>query len=403
MRSWAMLAKLTGLNLTGARLWIAVAAAALVCVLIAGLLVFRVDILRTSLDPRVPFQTYKPPNAPDYSQTRAWALIPGAPDKPRVDDPLADVFFIHPTTYDGGDHWNAPFRDGKATRINAEVMLPNYAGPFERAGRVFAPHYRQASLYAQLTLREDAREARVFAYGDVLAAFRRWKAAYGGDRPFILVGVEQGGVLAARLLAEEIAPDPKMMKRLVAAYFIETVVPADAYGPTSPPPACTRREEAGCVLAWKSGSAVERGRIRERSLVWKGQQLVSLDDRAPLCVNPLTGGATSEAIPAKLNIGAANATGLDWGDRPPMVARAVEAQCEDGILKVSRPRSGTLRRSGGWAERLRMPPYNLFYGDIEADARARVAARLGLPGLDNLAPPITSSVTVKTAPVHRID
>ena len=50
-------------------------------------------------------------------------------------------------------------------------MLPNYAGPFVRVGRLFAPRYRQASLFAQLTLRDDARDAREFAYGDVRRAF----------------------------------------------------------------------------------------------------------------------------------------------------------------------------------------------------------------------------------------
>ena len=40
-------------------------------------------------------------------------------------------------------------------------MLPNYAGPFARLGRIFAPRYRQASLYTLMTLRDDAREARL--------------------------------------------------------------------------------------------------------------------------------------------------------------------------------------------------------------------------------------------------
>ena len=43
----------------------------------------------------------------------------------------------------------------------------------------------------------------------------------------MLVGVEQGGTLGQRLLAEEIARDPALRSRLVAAYFIDTVVPAD--------------------------------------------------------------------------------------------------------------------------------------------------------------------------------
>ncbi|NBU27310.1 MAG: DUF3089 domain-containing protein, partial [Caulobacteraceae bacterium] len=83
--------------LKGPRLWITLAAAVLLVIMLAGLLAFRVDILRTSLDPRVPFQTYQPPRPPDYGQARAWALLPAAPEHPRIDDPPADVFFVHPT------------------------------------------------------------------------------------------------------------------------------------------------------------------------------------------------------------------------------------------------------------------------------------------------------------------
>ncbi len=86
-------------------------------------------------------------------------------------------------------------------------MLPNYAGPFARVGRIFAPRYRQASLYTALTQREDAREARRFAYGDVRAAWLTFRARYDHGRPLVLVGVEQGGQLTARLLADEIAKD----------------------------------------------------------------------------------------------------------------------------------------------------------------------------------------------------
>jgi hypothetical protein len=131
--------------------------------------------------------------------------------------------------------------------------------------------------------------------------------------------------------------------------------------------------------------------------------LVNLAGREPLCVNPLSGTATKDLIPAKANLGAANASRIDWGDRPPLMAREVDAQCQDGILKVSTPKPRTLRPTGGWADRLKMPPYNLFYADIEADARARVAARLGRADFPNAAPPITQSVPVRTVPVHRID
>jgi len=53
----------------------------------------------------------------------------------------------------------------------------------------------------------------------------------------------------------------------------------------------------------------------------------------------------------------------------------VSAQCKGGILEVSPPRSGAFKPTGSWADRRKVPAYNLFYADIEADALARVAAQ----------------------------
>ena len=71
--------------------------------------------------------------------------------------------------------------------------------------------YRQAGLYSLLTLRDDARDARKFAYGDVAAAFRYWRDHDGGVRPFVIAGVEQGGTqrrgyLRRRDRAEPVQP-----------------------------------------------------------------------------------------------------------------------------------------------------------------------------------------------------
>jgi hypothetical protein len=101
-----------------------------------------------------------------------------------------------------------------------------------------------------------------------------------------------------------------------------------------------------------------------------------LNGRLPLCVNPLLGAAGETEAPSRFNRGAANATGLEWGARPGFMARQVGAQCLDGILRVTRPRSALLRPYGGWADRLRVAPFNLFWADLEADAQTRAAAWL---------------------------
>jgi hypothetical protein len=388
-------------GLQGFKRWVFLGAVVTVVVLLAGAWFMRVEIIRSTLDPRVPFQTYKPPGQPDYLQARTWALLPGKP----VDRALpADVFFIGPTTYDGGDHWNSPWRDQEAWRLTRRAMLPNYAGPFARVGRVFSPHYRQASLYSQLTLREDARSARRFAYADVLAAFRVWRKNHDSGRPLVVVGVEQGGLLADRLVREEIASDAELLKRLAGVYLIETVVPADQYGEGAAVPACGMRAQAGCVVAWATPRERSARELLDRSLVWNARgRLVGLGDRPALCVNPLLGARTDAPAPDRDNLGAAVATGFEWNERPAFLQRQVSARCVDGVLDVSKPKSKVFKPARGWADRLKVPPYNLFYLDLEVDARARVSALVGRDAYPKAAPPIETSIPVRPSPVNRID
>lgn len=333
--------------------------------------VFWGDLQQTALDPKAPFQTYKPPPGPDYSRSAAWWLLPRSQGGPQ-----ADVFFISPTTYDGGEHWNAPLDDPHAAEHFREAVAPNYVGPFVSVGRVYAPKYRQASLYSLLTLREDAREARRFAYGDVQEAFRTYVQRHNGGRPFYLVGVEQGGTLGLRLLEQEVARDPTLSSRLVAAYLVDTVAPADR----PPIPPCVEPGQTGCLAAWVrayDGEFDAAKRKLDRALIWDERgELVNLRPRPALCFNPVLGAVTDRPAPARLHQGAANATGLEWGARPAFLARQVSARCEGGVLLVSRPKSASLKKTGSWAERRKAPGFNLFYADLEADAKARLASFL---------------------------
>lgn len=376
---------------------------ALLAVLGAAAWVWREDMLQAALDPKTPFQTYVPPPAPDYGRREAWALLPARPERWTMADPPADVFFVHPTTYDGGREWNAPVDHRQAAARLAREALPNHAAPYIRVGRLFAPRYRQAGLYSFLTLRDDAREARRFAYADVRAAFRTYVERYNGGRAFLVVGVEQGGSLAARLIAEEVAPNAALRSRLVAAHLTHTPVPASGLGL----PGCSRREEARCVLAFVAvpeGDDAGARRKLARALVWNaGGELVNLAPRPALCVNPLTGGQGEALASPRLNLGAANATGFEWGLRPGLQARQVGARCAGGVLRITRAESPSLRPSGDWAARLRAPAYNLFYADLEADARARLKALQQQDDFARPAPPIVDTRAIEQAPVHTID
>jgi hypothetical protein len=389
----------------GFKRWIALGAVVFIGLVLLAAFYWRNDIIQASLDPKQPFQTYSPPPAPKYAQASSWALIPDRPDRWTDRDLPADVFFVHPTTFDGGNHWNAPIDEPRADRLLSRVMLPNYAGPFYRVGRMFAPRYRQASLYSQLTNRDDAREARRFAYGDVRAAFRYYLDHYNYGRPFILVGVEQGGTLVARLLRDEIASQPRRVRQTAGVYMIDTVVPADDYGPAAVMPACSHRDQARCIVAWTSvlDSNPEPGQDRaRRASVWSGEQLEDLAPRQPLCVNPLLGARSDDPAGVKSNLGAANVTGLEWGARPAFLIRQVGAQCVGGLLKVTRPKSPSLVPSGGWTDQLKQPAFSLFYADLEADAQARVASLLNLQDFPKPAPPIERPGDQGRTPAHKV-
>jgi GNAT superfamily N-acetyltransferase len=353
------------------RQWVGYVGFALVFLLTAAVAVWRGDILRAGLDPQVPFQTYEPPPAPDYSDRGAWALLNARTGNAGP----AAVFFVHSTTFNGGRDWNGPVGDPEADAYLRRVVLPNYAAPFARAGAVSAPLYRQASLYTRLTLRDDAREARAFAYQDIEAAFDAWLAR-NPDGPIVLAGVEQGGDLLDRLIRERIASDPDVRGRLVAAYLMDTIIATANLQPAVP--ACADRRQVGCVVAWSEVGQGDDGAARRRlrrALVWDGRgRLVDLADRPTVCVNPVTGSTDEAGAPARMHRGATNATGLEWGARPALIAREVTAQCRDGLLRHSQPDLESFRTGGSWADRRKARPYNLFYGDLEADVSARLAA-----------------------------
>lgn len=341
---------------------------ALVALLTLAVWIWRGDILRAGLDPQQPFQTYVPPPAPDYRRDAAWALnearAPGAGDTP--------VFFLHPTTFDGGRDWLAPVVTGTAAdRQLINVALPNYAGPFAILGPVSAPRYRQASLYTRLTLREDALEARTFAYRDARAAFETWLARHP-QGPLVLVGVEQGGELLDRLVRDH----PGLRDRLVAVYLLETLTPADPT--TSGLAPCRARDQAGCLVAYASlqdGDEANARRKLRRALTWtERDRLEGAAGRAMLCVNPVVGAEGGGRVDARRQRGGANATDLEWGVRPGLIGRAVATECRDGVLWRSAAESESFRPTGSWADRRKVNPFNLFYGDLQSDAQTRLAA-----------------------------
>ena len=120
---------------------------------------------------------------PDYSNLKYWAANPFKNDpsdevpldfKNESKDTLADVFFIHPTTYTDRNlymGWNADFDNEKLNKKTDRTMRYQ-ASVFNKYCRVFAPRYRQANILAFFTSDKQKAEAALdIAYEDVKAAF----------------------------------------------------------------------------------------------------------------------------------------------------------------------------------------------------------------------------------------
>jgi hypothetical protein len=171
-----------------------------------------------------PFDPSKSPPPPDYTLPESWAALPSKTDpSDRLPEGLqdgqsaarehVDVFYIHPTGFDRRDNWNGTVGEEASHGIPTSVMLAGQASAFNGCGQVYAPAYRQASIfaYAQPLVaprRNEGYRALDLAYSDVARAFDHFIEHFSKGRPFIIASHSQGSVHALRLLAEKVDARP---------------------------------------------------------------------------------------------------------------------------------------------------------------------------------------------------
>ena len=148
-----------------------------------------------------------------YAQKENWAYL----ETDKTGD--ADVFFICPTVYGGGeDSYNMPMNDedAKSDFLGATNMEK---GIYDEDARFFAPYYRQVGLNVYELPAEEQETYLSIAYEDVKDAFTYYLEHYNGDRPIILAGFSQGADMSIRLLKDCFA-DKEVNDLLVACYAI---------------------------------------------------------------------------------------------------------------------------------------------------------------------------------------
>ena len=335
---------------------------------VLALLAVAAYIYRTELGFALMMMTLKPdatfaqdtqPQPPNYADPLAWAALPQKQDLADVspaeltldqqDSARVDVFFIHPTTYYKSEHWNQPLNDTETNLFTDEQVLRNQASVFNSCCRIYAPRYRQATLYAFMDNGADGPAAIDFAYQDVRAAFDYYMTHYNQGRPFIIAGHSQGGKHADSLLAQ--LNGSPLLQQLVAAYPVGFFLDG-----SNGIPVCSTPTQTGCQVTWNSVAP----------------EAPSFSDTSnAICVNPLSWRTDGQYVDFSMNLGAVSFAVN--GEVEPGVA---DAQCVDGRLHVSEVRSENYSAEMFGPGNYHVYDFSLFHMNIRENALQRVNAFL---------------------------
>ena len=305
------------------------------------------------------FDQYTPPPPPNYSNLKHWAARPERKDradvvpvpelKDRQNQAWADVFYIHPTTYFNNRSWNARLDDERVNKRTDRGPIRHHGAVFNGAGRIYAPRYRQATLYHALDDTGSGAKARDLAYRDVRAAFIYYDKFLNYGRPIIIASHSQGSRHAVRLVREFFDADAGLRRRLVAAYIVGNPVSKKAFKNIQP---CKSPEAVGCFISWntyfRSGRPVRRGD----------------EYTGALCVNPLTWKTDEQPADYSANRGGVprGFNRLDKG--------VSDARCDGGILRISGPLKPGYPTMEG--DSYHVMDYNLFFLNVRENVALRV-------------------------------
>lgn len=335
--------------------------------------------------PPLPVELTEVAPRPDYSSSDNWAGLPsrqGAEDLAPPGYAAAvqgsapvDVFFVHPTGYLSDGPWVFSMNTHTSTEENTTWMMANQASAYNGCCNVYAPRYRQASIFAYIRGDEVRKEVLGFAYQDVLRAFELFLTEFNSGRPFVLASHSQGTHHSIRLLKERISGTP-VLTRLIAAYIIGGNIAQLEVDNMKDISVCANALDLGCVIHWDtySDTALDS----------------DLSDRAGnVCVNPLSwlpNGALAEsmqhrgAVPTagvfNVALGAQDIhQGIDFSRLGEPRTALLAAQCKSGVLFVSDQSDNEFGISAGFSGgNYHLMDYPLFHLDIRHNVEARVAA-----------------------------
>lgn len=280
------------------------------------------------------YQFKSPDGKPDYSDLNYWAAHPwkwdpsdSVPSPLRYEhkDSLADVFFLHPTTYTNKKEGklNADIDDDYINAKTDYSSILYQASVFNNQCRVFAPRYRQAHIKNFFSKdKNGVIKAFDLAYEDLKSSFDYYLKNWNNGRLIIIAAHSQGSLLAERLLKEyfDISSGPaktSLQKKLVVAYIIGWPVAKDYFTSLK---MCEDSLQTGCICSWRT---LRKGFIPSYLKNDPGNSYVT---------NPLTWKSDNEYASRKLNKGSV-LTKFNT-----VFKKTTDAQVDKGFLYVNKPK-----------------------------------------------------------------
>jgi len=267
--------------------------------------------------------------------------------------PGVDVFFVYPTLIANKNdpRWNAEMND-MSWKNNVRSAATKYqASAFAGTGRTFVPFYRQAHLRSYNLLENGGREALLFAYQDVRAAFLHYMENYNNGRGIILAGHSQGSTQLL-LLLKEFFDGKDLNKQLIAAYLPGIGIDKNEFEQL---PLLTEAQQTGGFVTWNT-------------FKWN-YDIPQYNDwyKGKLVVNPITWNSESS------NSLSEHKGFLYKNDK--FYTQCIRTELIDGAIRMRAPKFSH-RYVALFMDHYHIADINFFWKDIQLNSRERAFSYL---------------------------
>ena len=160
------------------------------------------------------------------------------------------MFYVYPTLLiDSKDQrWNINVQDSAHRKEVLDYAVKFQASAWVESGRMYVPYYQQAHIRSYDSLENGGRDALLFAYADIKAAFEYYLKNYNHGRGIILAGHSQGST-HINLLLKDFFDGKALQKQLVVAYIPGIGIPSNEFNTI---PFLINAKEIGGFVTWNT-------------------------------------------------------------------------------------------------------------------------------------------------------